>query len=186
MRPASSSLRASTAMVAAPQLTVMRLQAPVVEKSCEAIERRILSAASVAPCSSVSGSTIAKCGGPSASRKRTVIAHGAVRLLADQGVDERRVPDARGRVDDPEKGAGGVIALAVTARRAVLRGLRQLGIAVPAGGHGRHSRHQAPQGRPQNTWESEFVYGRPGGALPASLRPGAERTARDEAAAEEV
>src|SRR5438309_8110019 len=34
--------------------------------------RRILSAASVAPCSSVSGSTMAKCGGPSASRNATV------------------------------------------------------------------------------------------------------------------
>src|SRR5437660_3637305 len=34
--------------------------------------RRILSAARVAPCSSVSGSTIQKCGGPSASRKATV------------------------------------------------------------------------------------------------------------------
>src|SRR5439155_127442 len=59
-------------MVAAPQLTVIRLQAPVVPKSWEAIERRILSAASAAPCSSVSGRTIAKCGGPSASRNPTV------------------------------------------------------------------------------------------------------------------
>src|SRR5579864_193877 len=59
-------------MVAAPQLTVMRFQAPLEPKSCEAIERRILSAARAAPCSSVSGSTIAKCGGPSASMNATV------------------------------------------------------------------------------------------------------------------
>src|ERR1051325_9094023 len=58
-------------MVADPQETVMRFQAPVVPKSWVAMERRILSAARVAPCSSVSGSPIAQCGGPTASREPT-------------------------------------------------------------------------------------------------------------------
>ena len=70
-------------------------------------------------------------------RQRPVVADGAIGLLADQGVDELRVPDPGHRVDHPEKGARGPVGLAVAAARAVLRGLRHLGAAIPAGRHGR-------------------------------------------------
>src|SRR5216683_1441853 len=65
-------------------------------------------------------------------------------------------------VDDPEKRARRAIELAVTAGWAVLGRLRQFGIAIPAGGHGGHSRHPGGHRRPLYVWESEFVCGWPG------------------------
>ena len=70
------------------------------------------------------------------NRERPVVAHGAVGLLADQRVDELRVPDPGRRVDDPKQRTGGPVGLAVAAAGAILRGLRNLRAAVPAGSHG--------------------------------------------------
>src|SRR5665213_654822 len=70
-------------------------------------------------------------------RQRTVVADRPICLLADQRVDELRVPDPGNRVDDAEKGARRSIGLAVPAAVAVLRPVGHLGVAIPARDHSR-------------------------------------------------
>ena len=66
-------------------------------------------------------------------RERPVVAHRAVRLLADEGLDELLVPDPGDGVDDTEQRARAAVRLAVPAGVAVLGADGNVRTAVPAG-----------------------------------------------------